>query len=351
MSTEIKKRNSNIELLRIIAMFSVVTSHIVTHCIIPQWRMQGAFDLDKKIYILNVMIPWGNVSNDLFLIISGYFLIVKEGAINIVNISKKLLYQLFYSVAILVFISNILYRISGGSDAIHMISIMEINNFSWYIGYYFLVIAIAAFWLNNVLCRIDKETYLKILFVGFSVITFSWSSSFFGGFGGNSGLIQLLTGVFLYVLGGYIRKFEPFKDIRTITLFFIIALFYFMLFIATINFNEIVHHDDQNFFAIITAICLFEIFSRINMPNIRAINFLGASSFMVYLVHDNSFFYNFWDTNDWMKLLTESPASYCLQLFIYGLLTFITGLVCYITYILFMKILEKLKFVFIRKTD
>lgn len=351
MGTEIKKRNSNIELLRIIAMFSVVTSHIVSHCIIPQWRLQGSFSLGKKLYLLNVMIPWGNISNDLFLIISGYFLIAKENSINIVNISKKLLYQLFYSVVMLVCVSNVLYRFCGHNNRIHMISIMEVNNFSWYIGYYFFVITIAAFWMNSFLAKLNRDRYFAILITVFSIIQFSWAATFLGELGGNGGIKQLLTGLFLYALGGFIRKYEPFKMVRIFTFILVIAIFYFMLFVATINFGEIVHHFDQSFFAIITATCLFEMFRRINLPNIRVIDFIGASTFMVYLFHDNSFFYNFWDTNDWMKLLTETPASYCLQLFIYGLLTFITGVVCYITYILFMKILEKLKFVFIRKTD
>lgn len=350
MGNEKSKRNSNIELLRIIAMFSVVTSHIVSHCIIPQWRMQGAFNLDKKMYLLNLMIPWGNISNDLFLIISGYFLIVKEGSINIVNISKKLLFQLFYSVAMLVFVSNVLYRFGVYGDRIHMISIMDINSCSWYIGYYFFVIAIATFWLNTFLTKQKKERYFAILITVFSIIQFSWAATFLGELGGNGGIKQLLTGIFLYAFGGYIKKYEPFKRVRIFTFFLLIFILYFGLFIATINFNEIVHHFDQSFFAIIAATCLFEIFRRINLPNVNVINFLGTSTFMVYLFHDNSFFYKLWDINDWINLLIESPVSYFIQLFIYGLLTFLSGVVVYISYILFMKILDKVKYIFISNT-
>lgn len=347
MSSGVKQRNSNIELLRIIAMFSVVISHIVVHCIIPQWRMQGAFSLGKKMFLVNMMISWGNISNDLFLVISGYFLIEKEGNINIINISKKLLLQLFYSVAMLVFVANALYSFVGHNNRIHMVSIMDINSSSWYIGYYFSVIVIAALGLNIFLCRLEKENYLKILIVVFSVITFSWSADFLGEFGGNGGIKQLLTGLFLYAFGGYIKKYEPFKKVRVFTFLLLIFIFYFLLFVATINFDKIVHNFDQSFFAIISAICIFEIFRRINLSCNSVVNFLGTATFMVYLFHDNSFFYKLWDAEDWVRLLSESPVSYCSYLLIYGLLTFSAGVFCYITYLLFMKVLGKLRFFFI----
>ena len=66
-----KARNSNIELLRIIAMLVIVGCHFATH---------GGFDFNSQSVTLprlwwNVLEMGGNFGVDVFVLISGYFLI------------------------------------------------------------------------------------------------------------------------------------------------------------------------------------------------------------------------------------------------------------------------------------
>lgn len=109
-------RDSNIELLRIIAMVLIILSHIVIHCIGVQLtdttsiiRLDnGLFNnpvFYKKLLILVSFTPVGIVGNVIFVIISGYFMVNRE--INIGKTAKKLLIQLGYSVIILIIISMI----------------------------------------------------------------------------------------------------------------------------------------------------------------------------------------------------------------------------------------------------
>ena len=98
------KRNSNMELLRIIAMLMIICYHIFYHCINVQLT-----DLDLiykygndffcypcfsyKLCILAVISPMGQIGNAIFLIISGYFMAHKE-YIDLLKISKNLIFQL-----------------------------------------------------------------------------------------------------------------------------------------------------------------------------------------------------------------------------------------------------------------
>ena len=78
-------RSSNMELLRICAMLMIVAYHIYTHCISCQLtdlqsmqdRGNGWFctpDFSKRLCILALVAPWGQIGNAIFLIISGYFM-------------------------------------------------------------------------------------------------------------------------------------------------------------------------------------------------------------------------------------------------------------------------------------
>ena len=115
-----KQRNSNIELLRLIAMFMIVIFHIVDHCVIIQLTdtdsiarlNNGLFNYPffyKKLFILNSIMPLGKAGNAIFLIISGYFMILKGKEINLFNISKKLLLQLGFAAIMLVLASTATY--------------------------------------------------------------------------------------------------------------------------------------------------------------------------------------------------------------------------------------------------
>lgn len=79
------KRNSNMELLRICAMLMIVAYHIYIHCITCQLtdlqsiqeRGNGWFctpNFSKRLCILALIAPWGQIGNAIFLIISGYFM-------------------------------------------------------------------------------------------------------------------------------------------------------------------------------------------------------------------------------------------------------------------------------------
>ena len=351
-------------------MFMIVVFHIVYHCVNVQLTDSGSINrmgnglfnhplFYKKLFLLNAIAPWGPISNAVFLLLSGYFMVLKGKSIDLVKVSKKLLFQLGFAVLVLGAVSNAVFQIRKSGSYISMESLMNFNYTSWYIGYYFFVILIGAVALNEYLQKLEQRNYSVFLITEFSLTQFSWSAGLLNGIG--NGLNLLLTGIFLYSFGGYVRMFDPFKKIRIVAFFAVIAVLYVMIYISSYNvtmtnielferdnpggiFKQgLIWHDNSSFLVLAVAICMFEIFKRIRIPNCRIINFIGASTFMVYLIHDNRFFYSLWGLKDWIVDLIKRPWFFLVDLTVWGGATFVAGVLCYVAYLAFMKILGKMK--------
>ncbi len=116
-----------------------------------------------------------------------------------------------------------------------------------------------------------------------------------------------------------------------------------------IFYQSVISYGNSNFIVLVIAVCIFEIFRRIKMPNSRIINFIGAGTFMVYLVHDNKFFYSLWGMKDWIVDIYNTPYRFMLDLLKWGLATFAAGLAVYILYLAIAKVFEKTKWIFYKK--
>lgn len=378
-----KQRNTNIELLRLIAMFMIVVFHIVDHCVVIQLtdtdsiaRLgNGLFNYPlfyKKLFILNSIMPLGKAGNAIFLIISGYFMILKGKEINIVNISKKLLLQLGFAAIMLVLASTATYYYNIRSlSNLNLVNIKIFNGMSWFVGYYFLVILIAALFLNRFLISLDKKGFITFLITMFAVVEFTWSSGVINDLA--NGLSTLCTGVFLYSLGAFIQKYDPFERVRTYVFFLVIGMTYVLIYISGYNnaetniknyflndktgnlvqpfFQSISKYNDSSIVVILIGLCMFEIFRRIKVPTSRTINFLAKSTFMIYLIHDNSFFYSIWGNKDWITTLYNTPGRFVISLLKWSIATFLTGVFVYILYILAGKIFMSCRWIFIKKED
>ena len=365
-----KIRSSNFELLRIIAMIMIIIYHIVFHCIICQLtdlksieRMNNGWFCHplwyKKMLALEIIMPFGIISNAIFMIIAGYFGINKDNDLKrIEKTEKKLIFQSLFVTIWLVLFSAILYQLNK-NDYLSMIDLYHFNNSSWYVGYYFLIILISYIFLNKYLKKFTKQEYLTFLIILFSLLSFSWTKNLMDSFA--NGLSILSTGIFLYSLGGYIKKYNPFKDFNVFVFIGIIIIANIFLCISFYNttVNNIDNYnlsdstkkyvyifpnfENNNYIIIIISICMFEIFRRIKIKNNRIVNFIGASTFMIYLIHDNAFFYSIWGLTDWITLLYNNPYSFIGKLLLQTLYTFGFGLITYTIYIVIIKIITEIK--------
>ena len=372
-ATNTKIRNSNMELLRICAMLMIVMYHIVCHCILKQ--LTGA-DINavvdttlfskpefyKKIIIIVFSMTFGIIGNALFVLISGYFLVEKE-KINLAKTSQKLLLQLGFAALFLLVASTIYYRVTKNNNT-NLIDIYSFNNMSWFVGYYFLIVLIASLFLNKILARKTKKEYATFLLICLAIISFSWSGQILDNISG--GLRTLCNGIFLYALGGYIKKYNPFKQVKTFSILLICCVVYFLVYLSSYNITanniaQLVVNGNASYFyqgvmwfenysivIIILGVCIFELFKRIKIENSKILNFFGSATFMVYLIHDNLFVHKIYLSQDWVGELYYRPIIFILKLFLWASITFVVGLICYTIYLLLFKIYSKSKWIFVK---
>lgn len=372
MNEKIKPRSSNIELLRIVAMFMVILFHITSNCITLQlsntntpmisYFTQPVFH--KRLFLLDWLNTLGIISNAIFILISGYFMANRKGSeINLGGISKKLLLQLGFASLLLVCVPPLVHVVTPLSY-MNMQGISHFNGWNWFIGYYFIVITCGALFFNTFLSKLDYERYSTFLLILFALIQFSWSRERIEALA--SGLGIVLTGLFLYALGGFIKRFEPFQNIKSSVFIVIIALLNGLVLLSGYNLvenkiityirqgldkplvPEIPSYDNYSIFVILIAICLFELFRRISLPEIRLINYLGKATFMIYLIHDNTLIYGLWNHRNWIATLAESSGMFVFHLLKWAALTFMLGVLAYGMFNLSLKLLQQHKHIFFR---
>lgn len=364
---EIKQRRSNLELLRIVAMLMIIAFHIYWHCVSGQLtdpdsmeRMgNGLFSVPrfyKKLLLLTVFSSFGRAANVVFMTLTGYFMVAKGREIRLIPIAKKLLLEQGYAAVLLLITSLLVFRRNPDSCTT-LTEINLFNSMSWYVGYYFLVMLLARLFLNRYLEKLERKQYRLFLFALLCMTQFKWIIKLLNGVTGN--LVILVTGVFLYSLGGYIRRYQPFARVRTWAIFGVIAGIYALLFLSTYAgvqdriqdyyreastdpfIQYIPNVGDNSIVAILLGLSLFELFRRIKMPCCRGINYLGGATFMIYLFHDNSFFYSLWDKQDWITLLCMHPIGFLLRYGAWTVRTFVYGLIAYLGYRLLCRLCRK----------
>ena len=367
---EIKQRRSNLELLRIVAMLMIIAFHIYRHCVSGQLtdpdsmeRMgNGLFSVPlfyKKLLLLTVFSSFGRAGNVIFMTLTGYFMVAKGREIRLIPIAKKLLLEQGYAAVLLVITSLLVFR-RNPDGCTTLTEVNLFNSMSWYVGYYFLVMLLARLCLNRYLEKLERKQYRLFLFALLCMTQFKWIIKLLNGVTGD--LVILITGVFLYSLGGYIRRYQPFARVRTWAIFGVIFGIYVLLFLSTYAgvqnriqdyyreastdpfIQYIPNVGDNSIVAILLGLSLFELFRRIKMPCCRVINYLGGATFMIYLFHDNSFFYSLWDRQDWITLLSEHPMGFLLRYGAWTVRTFLYGFIAYLGYRLLRRICRKAGF-------
>lgn len=360
-------RHSNIELLRIIAMLMIIGYHIFVHCINVQltdptsitelhnfWYCTPQFS--KKLCLLALISPMGQIGNTVFLLISGYFMVSKK-TINLGNISKKLLLQLVFAACMLGFASIALYRLAGDKP-LALFDFDSFNWMSWYAGYYFLVIVIARLGLNAWLQKCDRAQYAMLTIALFASVQLSWSATLLTNL--TKGLDTLVIGVFLYTLGGYIKRFDPFRAIKSwagiaflvLLNLFVLGNFYIRTAARILAYNpesgklflpDIPLYLPIQLIPILMGVTVFELFRRIELRPHSVINFIAASTFMAYVLHDNTLFRKLWSWINWVALLHNQFGQFWVSYLACTLATFMAGFVCYCLYLLLGHICTKAK--------
>lgn len=289
-----KVRKSNIELLRILAMFLIVFMHLLWHGNVLNSCDYGSINY----YLFWSIRSLCYISVNVFVLISGYFMIYSK--FNNKKLFKMILQTLFYSLvffSISSYINKDIFTIFNLLKSIFPIS----SGVYWYITSYVLLYLISPL-LNNAIISMDKNELRRViiyLFIAFSIFpTFLfWSRSFL------SMGRDLNWFIFLYLVGGYIRKYNISCKNKKLLFIFIISIFLMIISLVLIGaithliFGRVKEQDlmlcFNSIFSLCASISVFLIFLNIRINNMifsRIVNSISKLVIGVYLFHENPFF-------------------------------------------------------------
>lgn len=367
-------RSSSFELLRIAAMLGIVMFHITYHDILEQLgdpNYGGYFNVPRfynSMLLLTALMTLGPIGNSLFLLISGYFTCSGENHLNLTRIGSKLLTQLAFASIVLVIASPIV-RFFIPDDIIQYqnIYLLDITNFnekSWYLGYYFMIMAMAALFLNKYLAKLDLRQYVTFLVVLFALTQCVYSAEMLHDTITHGR--EICYGVLVYALGGAIKRFHLFNKVRTwavvvtiVVTYVLIGLSYYNLTVDRMDHaardnwdiftQSIPYPNDANIIILVIAVAVFELFRRMPSFSNRIINYLGSATFMVYLIHDNEMFISLWDIQHWTQMLYQNKPLFAIRFLAWSFGVFAIGVICYIIYLGLGRIMRRCRKLYIRE--
>lgn len=293
------ERDSSFELLRIIAMFCIVLCHFATH---------GGFEFDPQTLSLS-RVWWlliemgGNVGVNVFVLISGYFLIGSQsGLFNGRRILRFWRQVFFYSV-----ILYVIFAIAGVIDfspKAFVKTLFPILFEEWWFASTIFVLYLVHPFLNIFLNRLDKKTYrcLLTLLIGIWCIIPTFTEVSYQ----SNNFLWFVT---LYCIAGYIRLFglNPKFGVKHHLWFLLLfsALRYassIVLIVLGKKFpsfadEPLMFYETQSVLTLACAVSLFMIFKTVRMGHHKWINVLASATFGVYLIHDSTLVRPFlWET-------------------------------------------------------
>lgn len=368
-----KQRSSNIDFLRIVTMIMIIMYHIVRHVVKAQVLspvvISGGANLYSqpifypRLLLLNTIMTFGETGNAIFMLISGYLLANRPPEkVKVDNIVKNLLLQLGFASITLTVVPALLHFLKPDSFTI-LPSITIFNDISWYVGYYLSIILIGRFFLNRFLASMTYREYATFLLILISVVSFTWFARVLDSLA--TGVITLITGVFLYSLGGFIRKFDFFNSIKTYVFILIPLLVYMLVWISGYNITEthiseflrtgkqgafdqqIPLFTNNSIVILLIGISIFELFRRLKLPYSKVITYVGKSAFMVYLIHDIQFFQEIWNRTNWVLTLSDNYISFVLELLKWAIITYMIGFVAYLIFNILVSLIRANKNFFI----
>ena len=285
-----KQRNSAFELCRILSMLMIVGCHFATH---------GGFSFERGAITIprlwwNFIEMGGNFGVDVFVMISGYFMINNTDlAINNKRVFKIWGQVFFYSIAIF------LFGFAIGITNISVIQIIKtifpiITGAWWFFTTYFVLFLLHPY-LNKLLLSLNKRQYqglLLLMFIIWCIIptftTFSLYSN------------ELIVFILFYSIAGYIRLFGINTKLNSKHFFLLWLLASLVTFassvvlmllgkrIAIFEDYTLLFYSRRSLPTLFRAVFFFMIFERMKMKNNKIINTISSAAFGVYLIHDSN---------------------------------------------------------------
>lgn len=283
--SQIKTRDSNIELLRILSMVMIIGHHFAVH---------GGFYFDSDRITGNMLfLQWlslgGKIGVNLFVLISGYFLVTSPG-LRLGRVVKFWLQVFFYSVVI-----YLLCALTGivpftGRELLRALFPILSGQW-WFAGSYFVMYLLSPL-VNRLLRGLSARKHLLLLGIlaalWYVIPVLSWLPE---------RLRDPVWFLFLYCIAGYLRLHGVAAKGRArtwLTLGVGALLLSFIWAVVLLSFRtgsqshyETAYFNTWHPLMLLPAIGLFLGFAAMKPRHIPAVNAVAAAAFGIYLIHDS----------------------------------------------------------------
>lgn len=287
MAERENKRQSNIELLRILAMLMIIAHHFAVH---------AGFDFPTNAVTANrEFVHWldlgGKIGVNLFVLISGYFMIQRKT----LKVKKvlRLWGQIWFSCVVLYLVTCCLgIHPFSVTPAVELLAPVTFGQW-WFATTYFTLFLLSPY-INRGLATLDKQQYRILL----ALMTFLWClTPTFARQDGEGG--EFTWFVYLYCLAGYLRLYPEDLRLKTRTCLLlatgimVLELCWAVLFDYLGIFVPGAHWIATRYFGmsqlpiLVISVLLFWGFLNWDLGYHPWINTLASAAFGVYLIHDS----------------------------------------------------------------
>ena len=267
-----KKRNSNLELLRIVSMILIILHHYAVHGNFVWTADDGVNQIIVQIISLG-----GKIGVNCFLLITGYFLL--ESKMNGKKLLKLILETWFYSVSI--FAIMLCVNPSMYTNKMLKSCLLPITSGIYWFATMYILLSILMPFIKILLIHLDKKKHFQLCLL--TVLCFSILPTIRLPIP----VSDLGWGIIICIIAAYLRKYP---DFYTESLSYSCAfaiIFSLILIIAKILFPNSRMGEMNQFIVLLCSVFLFLTFKNRKTQPKRWINWIASSTFGVYLIHDN----------------------------------------------------------------
>lgn len=283
-------RQSNIELLRIVVMAMIVGGHFATH---------GGFQFNSQTITIsrlwwNILEMGGNFGVDVFVLITGFFLIESKGLVIKPQKVIRIWGQIFFYSILLFFVSLLIGKGSVSPQSI-IKTFFPITFGQWWFASTYLVLYLLHPYLNKLLQSLSKKEYQRLLLFMlaiWSIIPTFTTSSFQSN--------PLIEFVLYYSIAGYIKIYGLNHQYSSKTWFALWLTFSILTYLSCVIFmlmgkkieffsaHAIYFYGRNSILTICRAVSFFAAFLTLNIKTNHLINTISSAAFGVYLLHDSN---------------------------------------------------------------
>lgn len=296
-------RQSNIELLRVISMLMVLLGHyyVLSH-------FENVDTISFNLAGMQFLGAWSKIAVDIFVIITGYFLV--NQTFRWKKVLKLLSCTYFWGIIVLLF--GFALGLSIKTDYIYK-SLFPLTPLNWFArSYLLLYISIPLF--NKIINSVSKARLGQII-IALTTIFYTVPTLISTFISGGGYLTSYFTFGIMYMIGAYIRKYGDAKLDKISIYAGIVSI---ILILASILWNDIhmheglyimyLAHKGNSVVGLLAAIGIFTIFKNIKISYNPFINTVASTTFAVYLIHNNPIISNWlWNSMVSSKDYFESP--------------------------------------------